>query len=93
MPLLALGLLLLYIGTKAVLWLRQLVAGLSHWKPEFAPWSVHAGYIEDKESGTGTNFSPISSGFALSIFLPWFSILTYNLGMKNTPTDDRSSET
>jgi hypothetical protein len=34
--------------TKAVPWLRSLVAGLSPRRPGFAPWSIHVGFAVDK---------------------------------------------
>jgi hypothetical protein len=32
----------------AVPWLRRLVAGLSPWRPEFTPRSIHVGFVVDK---------------------------------------------
>jgi hypothetical protein len=29
-------------------WLRQLIVGLSPWKPRFTPRSVHVGFVIDK---------------------------------------------
>jgi hypothetical protein len=47
---------------KAAPWLRQLVAGLSPWRPRFAPGSVHVGFVVDKMA-FGQVFSPSSSVF------------------------------
>jgi hypothetical protein len=34
-------------NSLAVPWFRQLVAGLSQWRPGFAPGSVHVGFVVD----------------------------------------------
>jgi hypothetical protein len=52
-------------GTRAVPWLRRLVAGLSPRRPVFAPKSVHVGFVVDKVAlGQGflrvLRFSPVS---------------------------------
>jgi hypothetical protein len=41
----------------AVAWLGRLVAGLSPRRPGFVPWSVHVGFVADKEALTWTGFS------------------------------------
>jgi hypothetical protein len=63
---------------KAVPWLRQLVAGLSPWRPRFAPGSVHVGFVVDKMA-FGQVFSPSSSVFPINIITPWPSMLMYHL--------------
>jgi hypothetical protein len=35
---------------KAMPWLKRLVAGLSPWRPGFAPRSIHMGFVVDKEA-------------------------------------------
>ena len=51
--------------SKAVSWLKRLVAGLSPRRPEFDPGSVHVGFVVDKVARTG--FSQSTSVFPLSI--------------------------
>jgi hypothetical protein len=47
---------------SAVPWLRQLVTGLSLWRPRFNPGSVHVGFVVDKVA-LGQVFPPSTSVF------------------------------
>jgi hypothetical protein len=65
----------------AVSWLKRLVAGLSSWRPRFAPVSVHVKIVVDtvalgQISFRLLRFSPVN------IIPPSLSIIEYNLGDK-----------
>jgi hypothetical protein len=56
----------IFDGSKAVQWLRRLVAGLSPRRPGFDPGPVHVGFVVDKVA-LGQVFPPKYFGFSLSI--------------------------
>jgi hypothetical protein len=58
---------------EAVPWFRQLVTGLSPWRPGFTPGSVHVGLMVDKVA-LGQVFSEIHNWFPLSVSFHWGSI-------------------
>jgi hypothetical protein len=65
-------LLLVYaVKSVAMPWLRQLVTGLSLWRPGFTPRSVHVGFVVGKMHW--------DRFFSVSIIPPWLSILIYHL--------------
>jgi hypothetical protein len=78
---------------KFVIWFRQLIAGLSPWRPWFVPRSFHVGFVVDKVAlGQVFLLSP-------SVF-PWqyHSIVALHThiapcGMDNRPIGGHSSET
>jgi hypothetical protein len=49
------------MSIMAVPWLRRLVACLSPWKTEFAPGSIHVGFVTDK----------VALKLKLSHYTPW----------------------
>jgi hypothetical protein len=59
-----------------MLWPRRLVAGLSLWRPRFAPGSVRVGFVVDKVA-LGQVFSEF---FLVNTIPPWSLILMYHLG-------------
>jgi hypothetical protein len=57
-----------FIGRNMVVpLLRSLVAGLSPWRPRFAPGSIHVGFVVDKvalgQVFLRVRFSPVSISF------------------------------
>jgi hypothetical protein len=49
--------------------------------------------ISIRQSGQGQVFLRVHRSSAVSIILPWLSVLIYYRGMNNTPAGGRSSET
>jgi hypothetical protein len=77
---------------RAVQWLRRLVAGLSPWRPVFAPGSVRVEYVVD-HMALGQVVLRELWFCCISITRPWFFTLIYYLGMNNRPVGGCSSET
>jgi hypothetical protein len=74
---------------KAVLWLRRLVASLSHWRSGFAPRSVHVGFVADKVA-VGQVFLRVLR-FSLSISFHRGSPRSYIISViNNRPVGGRS---
>jgi hypothetical protein len=61
-----------------VVWLRQLVADLSTWRPGFEPGSVHMGFVVDKVA-LGQIFLRVLRHPPVNIVPPWLSISMYHL--------------
>jgi hypothetical protein len=59
---------------------------------EFAPGSVHVGFVVDKVA-TGQVFLRVLRFSHVNIIPQWLSILMYHLEVKNRPVGGRSSET
>jgi hypothetical protein len=59
-------------------WLRQLVAGLSPWRPGIVLGSVHVGFVVDKVA-LGQVFSQVLWFSPVNIIPPLVSILIYYL--------------
>ena len=68
---------------KAVLWLRQLVAGLLPQRTGFDPGSVHVGFVVDKVTLGVLRFSPVS-------FIP--PVLHYKVKRKSYHRDHRVAQ-
>jgi hypothetical protein len=73
-------------------WLKHLVAGLSPWRPGFAPGSVHVVFVVG-EVALGQFFLRVLRSSPVSIIPPWLSMLTYHLADNSGPVGGRSSET
>jgi hypothetical protein len=65
--------------TGVVPWLRSLVAGLSPLNPEFAPGSIHVGFLVDKVA-LGKVFLRVLRFSPVNIIPPSFSELIYRPG-------------
>jgi hypothetical protein len=63
----------------AVPWLRTLVAGLSLWRPEFAPGSIHVGFVVAKVA-LGQVFLRVIRFFSFNISFHRHSSNSYHLG-------------
>jgi hypothetical protein len=74
---------ILSLHIKTVPWFRQLVAGFSLRRPEFASRSVYVGFVVGKWY--------CERFFKVLQF--WLSILIYHMGMNIGPIGDHSSET
>jgi hypothetical protein len=70
---------LLSLCFKAVLWLRQLDAGLSRRRLGFAPWQLDVGFVVDKVAEE-QDFLPVIRFSPVSIILSWLSMLIYHPG-------------
>jgi hypothetical protein len=75
-----------------VSWLRQLVSGLSPWRAEFMPGSVHVGFVVDKMA-LGHDFLQV---FGLSLAISFhhgspYSYITW--GINNRSTGGLNSKT
>jgi hypothetical protein len=60
-------------------WLRQLITGLSPWRPRFMPGSVHVEFVMDKLA-LGQAFLRVLWFSPDNIIPPLLSILTYHMG-------------
>jgi hypothetical protein len=60
-------------------WLRRLVAGLSQWRPELSPESVHVRFVVDQVA-LGQVHQQVLRVSLINSIPPWLSTLICHLG-------------